>query len=183
MEYPWYSHTMEYYSALKRVNYWYTVQHEYISSCLHSVKEGSKKRIYIAWFHGNKLQGNENESMWQKQNSGSPEDRWEEQRGGRSVDIREMHDVDSCGDNFMGVYLCQDYSNDIFYIFTFLKIKFVLHCCTHFCSTAKRSSPIHTCSLSYILFHHGLSQETGYSSLCYRVGPHCLSILNVNISI
>ena len=31
-------------------------------------------------------------------------------------------------------------------------------------------------SLSHILFHHVLSQETGYSSLCYTVGPHCLSI-------
>ena len=33
-------------------------------------------------------------------------------------------------------------------------------------------------SLSYIIFYHGLSQETGYSSLCYTVRPHCLSILN-----
>ena len=24
-------------------------------------------------------------------------------------------------------------------------------------------------------FHHGLSQEIGYSSLCYTTGPHCLS--------
>ena len=30
----------------------------------------------------------------------------------------------------------------------------------------------------YVLFHYGLSQEIGYSSLCYTVGP-CLSILNV----
>ena len=29
--------------------------------------------------------------------------------------------------------------------------------------------------LSYIIFHHSLSQETGYSPLCYTVGPHCLS--------
>ena len=34
-------------------------------------------------------------------------------------------------------------------------------------------------SLSCIIFHHVLSQETGYSSLGYTVGPHCLSILNV----
>ena len=33
--------------------------------------------------------------------------------------------------------------------------------------------------LSYIIFHHGLSQKIGYSSLCYAVGPCCLSILNV----
>ena len=32
--------------------------------------------------------------------------------------------------------------------------------------------------LSYIIFHHVLSQETGYSSLCCAVGPPCLSILN-----
>ena len=30
----------------------------------------------------------------------------------------------------------------------------------------------------YILFHPGLSQETGYGSLCCTVGPHCLSIRN-----
>ena len=32
--------------------------------------------------------------------------------------------------------------------------------------------------LFLIIFHHVLSQETGYSSLCCTVGPHCLSILN-----
>ena len=30
----------------------------------------------------------------------------------------------------------------------------------------------------HITFHHCLSQEIGWSSLCYTVGPHCLSILN-----
>ena len=29
----------------------------------------------------------------------------------------------------------------------------------------------------YILFHYGLSQDIEYSSLCYTVGPCCLSIL------
>ena len=38
-------------------------------------------------------------------------------------------------------------------------------------------SCIYIHSLSYIIFQHGLSQETGYSSLCYTIGPHCLSIL------
>ena len=38
-------------------------------------------------------------------------------------------------------------------------------------------------SLSYIIFHLGFSQETGYSSLCYTAGPHCLSILNVIVCI
>ena len=36
---------------------------------------------------------------------------------------------------------------------------------------------------SYVIFHHGLSQETGYSSLTYIVRPHCLFTLNVIVSI
>ena len=34
-----------------------------------------------------------------------------------------------------------------------------------------------------ILFHYGLSQEFGYSSLCYTIGPRCLSILSVIVCI
>ena len=41
----------------------------------------------------------------------------------------------------------------------------------------------HTHSFSYIIFHHGLSQETGYIYLGYTSGPHCLSILNVIVCI
>ena len=36
---------------------------------------------------------------------------------------------------------------------------------------------------SHIILHHGLSQEIGYSSLCYTAGPHFLSILNVIVCI
>ena len=32
----------------------------------------------------------------------------------------------------------------------------------------------------FLIFYYVLSQVTGYSSLCYTAGPHCLSILNVN---
>ena len=35
----------------------------------------------------------------------------------------------------------------------------------------------------HIIFYHVLSQETGYSSLCCTVGPHCLSILNTIVCI
>ena len=35
----------------------------------------------------------------------------------------------------------------------------------------------------YVIFHHDLSQEIGYHSLCYTVGPSCFSILNVIVSI
>ena len=36
---------------------------------------------------------------------------------------------------------------------------------------------IYTHSFLRILFHYGLSQDMEYSSLCYTVGPCCLSIL------
>ena len=68
------------------------------------------------------------------------------------------------------------------FLFIFLfKIVVSLQCRANFCCTAKWLS--HTHSFSHIIFHHGLSQETGYSSLCCTVGPHCLSILNVIICI
>ena len=35
----------------------------------------------------------------------------------------------------------------------------------------------------YIIFHYGLSQDIEYSSLCYLVGPCCLSILYVILCI
>ena len=37
--------------------------------------------------------------------------------------------------------------------------------------------------LFYILFHYGLSQDVGYNSLCYTVGPCCLFILYVIVCI
>ena len=62
-----------------------------------------------------------------------------------------------------------------------------LQCCTNFCCTAKWLSHIYILYIYniyiYILFnlifHRGPSQEIGYSSLCYTVGPYGFSILNV----
>ena len=42
---------------------------------------------------------------------------------------------------------------------------------------------IHTLSFSHTIFHHILSQETAYTSLCCTVGPQYLSILNVIVCI
>ena len=36
---------------------------------------------------------------------------------------------------------------------------------------------------SDILFHCGLSQDIEYSSLCYTIGPCCLSILHIVVCI
>ena len=45
-------------------------------------------------------------------------------------------------------------------------------------SSLLNNSVIHTVQSFYILFHHGLSQDTEYSSLRYIAGPCCLSILH-----
>ena len=48
---------------------------------------------------------------------------------------------------------------------------------------SKVTSYTRTDILLYILFHYGLSQDLYYSSLCYTLGPCCLSIQNVVICI
>ena len=39
-------------------------------------------------------------------------------------------------------------------------------------------SVIQACILFHILFHYGLLQDSEYISLCYTLGPCCLSILH-----
>jgi len=39
----------------------------------------------------------------------------------------------------------------------------------------------HTHSFSYIILHHVPSQVTGYSSLCYTAGSHCLATPNATV--
>ena len=56
-----------------------------------------------------------------------------------------------------------------------------LQCCVNFYCTAKWFS--YTYILLHILFHYGLSQDIEYSSLCYTVGPCCLSILYIIVCI
>ena len=55
-----------------------------------------------------------------------------------------------------------------------------LHCCASLWASHSRVTSFYTCihSSFNILFHCGLSQEIGSSSLCYS-RPCCLSILNV----
>ena len=68
---------------------------------------------------------------------------------------------------------------------------FLLKCSwfTMFCQLLLYSkvtqSYIYINSFFYIIFHHEiyLSQEIRYSCLCYKVGPHCLFILNAVVCI
>ena len=54
-------------------------------------------------------------------------------------------------------------------------------CYASLCYIAKLYTYIHF--KIYILFHDGLSQETGYSPMCCAAGPCRLSILNVIVCI
>ena len=56
-----------------------------------------------------------------------------------------------------------------------------LQCRVNFCYTAVTQFYIYI--LSHILFHCGFSQDMEYSSLCYTVGPYCLSILYIAVCI
>ena len=61
----------------------------------------------------------------------------------------------------------------LFYLFIFYWSIADLQCCVNFYHTAGWFSHMYIYILFYILFHYGSSQDTGYSSLCYTVGPCC----------
>ena len=69
----------------------------------------------------------------------------------------------------------------IFLFFNWSKIEF--QCCMNFCCTVKWLSYTYICILFHILCHYGLSQDIESSSLCYTVGPCCLSILYIPVCI
>ena len=60
-----------------------------------------------------------------------------------------------------------------------------LHCCANLWASHSKVTSFYMYIHSFfnILFHYGLSQEIGYSSLRCTVGPCCLSILNVIVYI
>ena len=72
------------------------------------------------------------------------------------------------------------------FFFFNLSIYSWLTCCFNLCWTAKwfNYTHTHTHTHTHILFcilsHYGLSQDIEYSSLCYIVGPCCLSTLYIN---
>ena len=54
-----------------------------------------------------------------------------------------------------------------------------LQCCVNSCCTAKWFSYTYIYVPFHILFHYDLSQSIAYSSMCYRVGPCCWSVLYI----
>ena len=70
------------------------------------------------------------------------------------------------------------------YIFLFLNWSIAdFQCCISFWCTVQRSIYTYRYILFHIIFHYGLSQDIDYSSLCYTVGPCCLSILQILVCI
>ena len=78
-------------------------------------------------------------------------------------------------------YLALCYTN--MYLKTFFKYSWFKMLCRFLLYSKVTQSYIHKHSLSDTIFHHGLSQETGYSFLCCTIGSDCLSILNVIVCI
>ena len=97
------------------------------------------------------------------------------------IGIRDIRDRVGMGGCFhIGLW---GFFTQVFFFF-FLNWSIVdLQCCASLCCIAEWLSYTHLYILFYILFHYGLSREIGCSSLCYSVGPCCLSILNVIVCI
>ena len=74
-------------------------------------------------------------------------------------------------------------SSILFFKFIFYWSMVGLQCCVNYCCTAKWLSYTYIYTLFHILFLYGLSQDIDYSSLCYTLGPCCLSILSVIVCI
>ena len=71
----------------------------------------------------------------------------------------------------------------IFWLYFYLKNSRLTVLCQFLLYSIVIQSYIHIHSFPHTIFHHVLSQEMGYSSLCYAVRPRCLSILNVILCI
>ena len=61
--------------------------------------------------------------------------------------------------------------------FNFIEVKLIYKLLIS--AVQKSDSVIHAYTLFIFFFHYGLSQDIEYSSLCYTVGPCCLSILYI----
>ena len=65
------------------------------------------------------------------------------------------------------------------YMDVWVYIYIYIYVCVCVCVSIYIYRHTHTHFFPHILFHHVLSQEIGYNILCYTVGPHCFSIINV----
>ena len=65
----------------------------------------------------------------------------------------------------------------------FVLLKYSWFTMSYFCCIAKCFSYTYTHIPFHMLFHYGLSQDTERISVCYTVGPCCLSVLHIVVCI
>ena len=68
-------------------------------------------------------------------------------------------------------------------LFFFIRVSWLIVLWQFLLYSIVTQSYIYIHCFSHPVFHHVLPQEIGYSSLCYAVGPHCLSMLSVIVCI
>ena len=68
-------------------------------------------------------------------------------------------------------------------VFSFLKYSWFTTLCQSLLYSKVTQLYTHMFILFYIFFHYALSQETGYNSLCYTIGPYSLSILYIIVGV
>jgi len=76
---------------------------------------------------------------------------------------------------------CQAFKKGLFFKHFLLKYSWYTVFCQFLLYSVVTQSYVYIHSFSHITFYHVLSQEIGYSFLCYVVGSCCLSILNVTV--
>ena len=98
-----------------------------------------------------------------------------------------LHLIVPCGQIYLFIclfifILLSKSGHTLFYFCSLFCIRGELIYSVESISAVQHSDPVIYISIPF-LFHHGLSQENGWSSLYRTAGPHCLSIENVIVCI
>ena len=99
-----------------------------------------------------------------------------------TAEILELWRVVRCSMKILSFWNVANVTHELNFLFL-LKYSWFTMFCQFMLHSKVIQSYIYTHSFCHTVFYHVVSQEIRYSSLCYMVGCHCLSILNVIVCI